>query len=102
MSVRASDFSSYQLFGSHIGHGSNQGALGREHGVNRQTAFWEYGPPGCLCEVEIHQLCPGSAEHDVARFDIAVQNATPVRLVERFRDLHGPEDRFIHRKRPVF
>ena len=52
-----------------------------------------------LGQPEVEQLRARLRQHDVARLQIAMHNAVPVRLVERVRNLNPVTDRLLHGER---
>jgi hypothetical protein len=83
---------SFELFGSHVGNGSDQRSLDRpESGAG--------GVKGCcrilsanlalLGYAEVEQLEPASSQHDVRRLEISVDDAFAMGRFERFGNGDG-------------
>src|SRR6202162_5201614 len=81
---------SLELFGRHVGKGAENRALLRQVRAGRRGGREVFrgrvrreGP----CDAEVEKLHAGSGDHDVAGFQVPVNDPLPVRLVERVRDL---------------
>src|SRR5262245_7788343 len=53
-----------------------------------------------LGQTKVEQLCATLRQHDVAGFEIPMDDAGPVSFIERRRDLHCVAERLIDRQRP--
>ena len=89
------------LFGRHVRQRADEGALrrvrswrGREHRERLPGSA-----DGVLREAEIEQLGPGRGEHHVPRLQIAMDDAEPVRGLERVRDFNAEAEDLAQRQR---
>ncbi|HEX6059831.1 MAG TPA: hypothetical protein VFZ11_12550 [Gemmatimonadaceae bacterium] len=83
----------HRLLGAHVGDGSAHDALRRRDLVER--------PLDRTRDPEVREACPCLAEEDVLRLHIAVDDAVPVRVVERPGERARDRDRVGHRELPL-
>lgn len=81
----AVEFLAFNLFGRHVLKSADDGAflgdgilLGRGSGERGESGLGSAG----LGEAEVEKFCAGLGEHDVGRFDIAMNDAAAVGFVE--------------------
>ena len=93
----------FELFRGHVLHCSYDGPLRRQRVVHRgklrkRHICW------CnlllqFCQAEVEQLCPRLREHDVARLQVAMRDASSVRLVQRVGDFDRILQHLLNRQR---
>ena len=83
-------FRRFRLLGRHIGWGPQSHAYGRELVASRGLAH-RFG------DAEVGHQCVATAEHDVIRFDVAVDHAVLVRVGQGIHNVSKDADRLADR-----
>src|SRR5262245_4003647 len=92
-----------ELLRSHVLEGAEQRTRLRQRPRRRRQGRGTvaFSCRSTLCEAEVHQLRPRLGLHDVARLEVTVDDASPMRLVGRVRDLDADPQRLVPRQRTL-